>query len=162
MTPQTQTVTWHPRAPFGNCWQYALASILDTPADELPDQIAVELRARQTPDDPHGSAAFDAAVRTYLARHHGCAVRSIPLGGVADLRARADRLERPYLLFGPTPRTAISDVSHVVVGKGAGVIWDPHPSRAGLVGVTRADVIVPGSWLGPGRCWCPRCGGVPR
>lgn len=142
---------WHPAAPFGNCWQYALASILDVPADDLPDQITAELHGRLE--------AYDAALRVYLGRHHGLAVRSIPLRSIAELHARAAELADPYLLFGPTVRTPISSVHHAVVGQGARVLFDPHPSRAGLAGVVRADVLVSGSRAIPGRCACPTCGG---
>ncbi len=44
-----------------------------------------------------------------------------------------------YLAYGPSPR----GVSHACVYRAGNLVWDPHPSRAGLVEVKSITVLVP-------------------
>ena len=68
-----------------------------------------------------------------------------------------------HLMYGPTIRTRRSGINHVVVAHRGVAVWDPHPSRAGLIAVESWGVIAPRpSTMGDPRlpCICPECGGA--
>jgi hypothetical protein len=153
---QTQTNTTP-----GNCWQTAMACLLGLPAAALPDQVAIEERK----DSYHN------ALMAYLDKHHGLTFFTL-----YDWQIPAVRLPDPglHIVIGPTVRTPDNGVKHAVVGQHGRVLWDPHPSRAGLTGTSSWEVLVPVSgaakdvrdrakatergWL---PCPCPACAVTP-
>lgn len=131
----------------GNCWQTAVACLLDVAIDDLPSQVEIEARG----------GSYNNALQDYLGKHHGLAlvVLRLPVEAYAQLRVVGY-----HLMIGATERTATNGVHHVVVGRDGEMVWDPHPSRAGLIGKAEWELIVPrpeewSSKLSP--CQCPRC-----
>lgn len=126
----TQTIlAWpylHEQGVYGNCLQYAIASLLGVNPDAVPHfaqftwwEPAFTLWCRGHDLDP-----------TWIRRPE-----DIPASG-------------PTLLMGKSPR----GWAHVCVGDGPTVIWDPHPSRDGLTEVTEAAIV--GKWTHTDRtCW---------
>lgn len=103
------------RGVYGNCLQAAVASVLAVPLDAVPHFSAflwwtgaLELWAR----------GFRKGGST-----SGLVARTAPVGSPDDIP-----LFR-HVLSGMSPR----GVQHSVVAEEGQVIWDPHPSRAGLV-----------------------------
>lgn len=128
----TQTILYdrdRPEVP-GNCVQAAVASLLDMPLDAVPHFATFDL--------------WLSAMRLW-ARGHELAMHHEPTSVIPD---------RSCLVSGKSPR----GVTHAVVADAGKVVWDPHPSRAGLLTVTRAF------WFEPltssdgtcGTCWA--CG----
>lgn len=98
---------------LGNCFQAAIASVLNMPLEAVPHfsqftwwPAALELWAR----------GLSAQGLTYKEKYE-------------DGIEIPDRL---CLVYGRSER----DVDHAVVGHGGQIVWDPHPSRAGLVTIT--------------------------
>jgi hypothetical protein len=91
---------------MGNCMQAAIASLLDLPLDEVP-------HFAQYDNADYGWLWYDAFVG--WAYQRGLAVEFVD--------------ESPG--DGMSPR----GVRHLCVGRGETVVWDPHPSRDGLVSV---------------------------
>lgn len=115
----TQTVLYTPESAAlgvqGNCLQAAVASLLKMPLDAVP----------------HFSAFLwwiGAAELWARGLHPALTFRSAKVEGVDDIP-----LFR-HILCGPSPR----GVSHSVIAEEGRVVWDPHPTRAGLTGVTDA------------------------
>lgn len=109
----TQTILYSPEAEargvYGNCLQAAMASALDLDLDAVPHFAAF--------------AAWSQAVTLWLA------------GRGLDWQ-RADGIPPGRsIVIGATNR---GTWSHAVVGDSGHVAWDPHPSRAGLTGVSHA------------------------
>jgi hypothetical protein len=119
----TQTVFASPElnevGVYGNCIQAAVASLLGRPLDAVPHFGAF--------DD------WEAALRLW-ARGEDLLVQRVD----PDTVVGPDEERR--LLFGTSPR----GYGHVVVGSAeAGVLWDPHPSRDGLIEVTGVIRLIP-------------------
>lgn len=123
--------------PHGNCWQTAVACLLGVPAEELPDQHAIETEATYA-DRPNyaGHHSYSNALNAYLTKHHGLGYLQEPAWRIGSFALREPGF---HLLIGPTVRTKTDGdgprILHCVVGKHGGQTWDPHPSRAGLTRV---------------------------
>lgn len=143
----------------GNCWQTAVACILDLDPAELPDQVAIEAAKK----------SYSNALNAFLERHHG-----LMYSEVYDYQIGALAVRDPgwHMLVGPTVRTASNGGrNHVVVARHGVMVWDPHPSRAGLIEVERWGILasLPARILqfrderrAQGdtemTCACPKCG----
>ncbi len=123
MIPTTQ-VKFGPIA--GDCYRATLASIFEEPLSNFPSELGW---ARV-----HGSGAFNA----WLAKK-GFAMQtySWPDGVPAQWPGPKGAW---HLLGGQSPREGL----HATVGLDGNLIFDPHPSRAGLIGTMRdADIFIP-------------------
>lgn len=153
----------------GNCWQTALACILDLDADKLPPQVEIEADIAQKVLDGWGS--FRNVLNAYLTKHHNLTYFDLQpyQWGAVILR------RREHVMVGPTVRTAGHGMNHAIVGRDGYAIWDPHPSRAGLTKVEAWGVLGPATDaqreshakhadstdLGERLVWgclCPACG----
>lgn len=144
---------------IGNCWQTCAASILDLPAEALPDQAAIEREGW----------SFGNALSCYLAKHHS--ILRVLLY-TWQLKAPIIFHDVYHIICGPSPRTATNGgVNHCVVGRAGRQVWDVHPSRAGLIDVDEMQFFVKveaselPEWTREARfagkdCMCPACGGV--
>lgn len=115
----------------GNCWQTAIACILDVAPDALPDQVTIEAVRK----------SYHNALNAYLGKHHGLVyapLADFEWGAIATLR-----LPGYHIVVGPTERTTTSGSHHVVVAQNGIPIWDPHPSRAGLTQIDTWGVLAP-------------------
>lgn len=102
-TEVTQTILDSPDGPLGNCLQAAVASFLELDLDEVPHFVLHKDWARH--------------LRLFAERRGydlDCASAISPRTGVA---------------VGPTVR----GTHHAVVVENEVMVWDPHPSRAGLL-----------------------------
>lgn len=100
-----------PDAVYGNCWQAAIASMLKLPLDAVPHF------GQFTWPDP--------ALELWL-RGRGLTYRHEMTSVIPD---------RLCLVNGHSPRGYL----HSTVGFGGEVVWDPHPSHAGLLDVTEVE-----------------------
>lgn len=131
MIPQTQTHS-------DNCWQTAVASVLQVPAALLPDQHLIEGYAKT--NTPHaGHYSYSNALNAYLAKHHGLAYLQDPAWKMLPFLLRGPGFGFHFLI-GPTVRTVVDGskprIHHVVVAEDGTQVWDPHPSQAGLTRIT--------------------------
>lgn len=121
---------------IGDCWRAGIASILGLSLDEVPHFV----RDYPTPADATSAVWFNETCR-WLTEHHG--VTALFYDNPAAIRAegRSEQSAFPLILLdGRSPR----DIAHVVVGDAitGEMLHDPHPSRAGLLTVTGAFVLV--------------------
>jgi hypothetical protein len=112
----TQTILFSPeneaRGVYGNCLQAAMASALNLELDAVPHFAAFE--------------SWCEAAELWL-RGRGLGWRGtygIPVGR--------------SIVIGPTER---GTGAHAVVGDDGEIVWDPHPSRAGLLSVKCSYVL---------------------
>ena len=142
VTPHTQTVTGE----RGNCWQTAIASVLEIDPRTMPDQSAFEY--------------YQEPLKNYLRDHHELAyVELWPPGLASVISVKAPGW---HFLCGPTERRTADGrtLAHVVVARYGEMVWDPHPSRAGLTVAERMGVLMPfpKEWRGSRPpCVCPAC-----
>lgn len=113
MIPHTQTIFYEgPDKPNrGNCWQTAIASVLDLQLEDVPHFIEI--------DDLHGVDWWDYSIDWAWFRGYE----------LVDPERHIYTNEY-YLASGPSPR---GNFWHVVVCKNGKMVHDPHPSQAGLV-----------------------------
>lgn len=112
--------------PNGNCWQTALACILEVDPETLPPQTEIErtLRAKIG-----RWGMYSNCLQGYLRKHHGLSYVTIsPYEFTAVRPVRAE-----HVMCGPTVRTAATGTHHAVVAVNGYAVWDPHPSRDGLI-----------------------------
>jgi hypothetical protein len=110
----------------GNCWAACIASILEIPLSELPDEADY-----WTPGQPQSKSyiPYEKATFAWLLQR-GLILVEVKM---PDVYFRGDEWEPYCILAGPSPRNPL--VSHAVVGRGAKIVHDPHPSRDGLLTV---------------------------
>jgi hypothetical protein len=167
------TLTQTNLAPYGNCWQTAVACILELPAEELPDQSSIERYGEDERKRLGGNwppvlswLLYQNVLNRYLMLHHSLIYGEIAHWLTPALQVRA--FGGLHLLEGPTVRTPESGIEHVIVGRRGEPVWDPHPSRACLTKIERWGIISP---VPPGYeqnpkmlrelpCLCPSCGGL--
>jgi len=149
---------------FGNCWQTAIACILELPAEKLPDQHVIEMaqKARvraQCSDDgtnsSHGPGApavpeyfagqfsYMSALNAYLGKHHGLVYCQDYAWRLAPFQFRDPGW---HLALGPTSRNSLY---HCVVALRGETVWDTNPSRSGLSAIDQYGWLVPET--GPAR-----------
>ncbi len=129
MRPVTQrTVGW----PEGECVRASHATILDMDIDDVP------------PLDPATADMIgvdqDRLEREWLASIGlGLIEISVPPDQSIPDEVLGCMPEVPHFMSGISPRGH----GHRVVGVGGRVVWDPHPSRAGLTSVYSVGILVP-------------------
>jgi hypothetical protein len=106
--------------PCGNCMQAAVATVLGVGLDEVPHFLV---------DGP--SPGWWDRMNAWLLAHHGVAIITL---------VASDFVVPPvvHLMVGTTCRGS----KHVVVGFDGRMVWDPHPSDAGLVTVEHIELFV--------------------
>lgn len=140
----------------GNCWQTCIGHILGVDPAELPDQTLADC-----------NSSYLNRLNAYLERHHADLVYVEARRPVIDVVRPPEGL---HVLVGPTVRTALSGDNHVVVAQAGEMIFDPHPSDAGLLEVEAWGLLakLPLEWKehrvrrrANGEhvvcCVCPRC-----
>ena len=150
----------------GNCWQTAVACLLEIPPETLPDQSVCDLLDKMNPEESgllkRNAPFYQNELGAYLRKHHGLAYVSIQTFMLVNLTVREPGI---HLMSGKTVRTSQNHQNHIVVARHGKLLWDPHPSRAGLTEVIYWSFLLPypEEWarttMNPSECHCPNCGG---
>lgn len=112
----------------GNCWQACVATILDLPLGDVPDE-ATFWKPGMTPGQ---------SWRPYMNHVHrwlferGLVLVEVRTAGVCYAGPLELWQQTAVIMSGPSPRNP--QFQHAVVAHGSNIVHDPHPSRAGLVG----------------------------
>ena len=113
----------HSETVKGNCMSAVLATLFGGSCDDY-NHIYDDL----------GTGAFHRRVEVICLDHGYLALRIAP--------SLNDGVPRGvYLASGPSPR----GIRHVVIMENDAVLWDPHPSRAGLESVEYLTLLIP--WI---------------
>lgn len=127
-TPVTQRVEGYP---FGECVRATYAAILNIPIEVVPRFDPASL----SPGERQGDRE-----RRWLASIGIDLIEiSVPHDEELPQEALDDVPQIEHLISGVSPR----GFGHRCVGFGGSVLWDPHPSRAGLVTVYSVGFLVP-------------------
>jgi hypothetical protein len=146
----------------GNCWQTCIACMLDIDPAEMPPQVDYDKRE---PTEGGGfryvGPSYMGVLQAYLREHHGLAYVEMhhPAELLAQLSIREPGI---HMMTGRTVRSASNgNLRHVVVARHGQVLWDPHPSRAGLTHDIQWAFLIPfpEGWdkHHNADCVCPRC-----
>lgn len=110
-----QTILHNPEeGHYGDCWRTCIACLLDLKPDEVP-HFALQgknyFESTQSWLHERGMALYEYAYRDDFLMQgiKGCF----------------------HILSGPSPRDPVN-VRHSVIGLDGQVVWDPHPTQAGL------------------------------
>lgn len=104
----------------GNCWQAALASVLELPLEAVPHFVAI--------DENHGGPNWLHYTINWL-WYRGYQYQSM---------YRHLYTNEYYLVMGESPR---GNFHHVVVYKNGKMVHDPHPDGGGVLTQDHMDVI---------------------
>lgn len=129
ITPTTQRVTGYP---YGDCVRASYATILEVPIESVP-RFDPGLTHALGQDQGDRERAWLATLGFNLVE-----LSCDPYDTLSE-EILAGIPEVPHLMSGISPR----GFGHRVVGIGGQVVWDPHPSRAGLLTVYSVGLIVP-------------------
>jgi len=158
MIPYTQT-----NLDPGNCWQTAIASILEVPVETLPDQSVCDIWEKPNPNDyttwKRLDPCYNGELRSYLYTHHKLAYLVLSPYIQTVLQVKPPGI---HLMSGETVRTPYNRTNHIVIANNGEMVWDPHPSRAGLTKVVSWGMLMPypDDWeVARMQCHCPACGG---
>lgn len=124
LSPTTQRVEGYP---FGECVRASYATILDLPLASVPRFDPGSLRPGENQTERE---------REWL---HMIGLDLIEISADEAAELPPEDLDRDHLVSGISPR----GLGHRCVGHGGRVVWDPHPSRAGLVQVLSFGILVP-------------------
>lgn len=121
MTPVDQEFLHRPEiGQYGDCQRAVIASLLDLPISEVPHFL------QQANGE---SVGFWEGLQDFC-RSRGFAYLTVPArSGAAFFGSDASVFHE---IAGPSPRG--NGITHAVVGRDGEVFFDPHPSRAGLLG----------------------------
>lgn len=124
MTPLHQTEFYNPEVEKarGNCWQTAIASVLDLPLDAVPHFVDV--------DERFGTENWFFYTYNWL-HARGWHIERI---------ATHIYTNEYYLVSGPSPR---GNFWHVVIYRNGKMVHDPHPDGTGILSEECFDVIRP-------------------
>ncbi len=104
----------------GDCQRAVIASLLELPISEVPHFL------QEAKGDPVG---FFEGLQSFC-RSRGLAYLTVPAKSGAAFFGADDGVY--HEISGPSPRG--NGITHAVVGRDGQVVFDPHPSRAGLLG----------------------------
>ena len=129
MIPQSQRVVGFP---FGECVRASYATILGVPYELVPkfDPGTAKQLGREQADMEREWLASIGLDLVEISTHHDYSLPQDVLDAVPEV---------PHLMSGLSPR----GFGHRCVGIGGRLVFDPHPSRAGLVSVYSIGILVP-------------------
>ena len=118
----------------GDCWRCCIAAVIGLPADQVPHFLK-ESRAKGSSMDPETQLWLNArglilvhSKEFHFPRWYG---NNIPLP--------------PVIACGPTERSRGMAKHHAVVMIADKMVYDPHPSDAGLTAVTDCYMVISAS-----------------
>ncbi len=121
MTPVDQEFVSDPSiGQYGDCQRAVVASLLDLPIAEVPHFLQL---AKGDPSDFWERIQEFVGARGFIYVTLHTSIRPIAFGSDVDVY---------HGISGPSPRG--NGLYHAVVGKNGSIEFDPHASRAGLVG----------------------------
>lgn len=115
----------------GNCWQYAIAAVLQLPPSEVPDFLGEALESESD---------MDGITQKWLNE------RGFVLANTSSriwFPHSEDMPKIPWLACGPSPRSKALHQHHVVVMIGNEMVYDPHPDGTGLTAIMDNYIIFP-------------------
>lgn len=116
----------------GDCWACCIAAVLDIPRAEVPHFLAESSDGR----------SMDADTQRFL-NQRGLVMVLVQSEIWIPRWANDDAPPLPVIAAGPTPRSKRMGQHHAVVMVNDQVVYDPHPSDAGLTAITDRYLILP-------------------
>jgi len=127
MRPVDQLVPHDPEnGRWGDCMRACVASLLELPAEDVPHFM----------DGGPSQSEFVRRLHGFLVPR-GLWVMTHDHFWLAHLLEQSHVPEVYHIISGPSPR--FPDCFHAVIGRNGEVVFDPHPSRAGLDPATRGQ-----------------------
>lgn len=119
----------------GDCWRCCIAAVIGLPADAVPHFLQDDIDSRERDDWKD----CDDRTQAWLNERGFVLVRVNGRNLHFDY-LKTDRV--PVIKCGPTPRSQRMHQHHAVVYLGNEMVYDPHPSNAGLTAVCDQYLII--------------------
>lgn len=123
---------------IGDCWRCCIAAVLGLPAENVPHFLLGE-------DGKHNNNC-DADTQKWLNERGLLMFYASAVGGRTAIwfpRWSESKFPLPPIIScGPTDRSQGMGKHHAVVMVGNEVVYDPHPSEAGLTAITEQYLIL--------------------
>lgn len=117
---------------LGDCWRCCVAAILRLPRNRVPHFLKQSKRSHK-----HNMKTL---TQEWLNQRGWMLIECSPS---FPRRWTEDRIMVPRIACGPTPRSKQMGEHHAVVMIEDQVVFDPHPSKAGLTAITDQFLVVP-------------------
>ena len=129
-----------PGSTSGDCWRCCVAALVNRPASEVPHFVA-----QAKAEDRHAVSLTNA----WLTKNGYWFIDLVEYSSVSAPRHSGDEIAPiPYMAVGVTVRSKNDRQTHVVVMILDKVVYDPHPSEAGLLAITQRYLVAPiPEWL---------------
>lgn len=114
---------------IGDCWRCCIAAILQVDPAAVPH--FVEIHSHRA---PHATAKW--------LRDHGYWLVEVQNAKSPEWDC-PDEQGIPVIACGPSPRSTNMTQHHAVVMLNGSMVYDPHPSKAGLTAIVREYLVVP-------------------
>lgn len=116
----------------GDCWRCCIAAILRLPASDVPHFLEEAKKSNH---------CMDCLSQRWLNQKGYCLVETKK---IQFPRYYADGFDGlPVISCGPTERSRGMGKYHAVVTIAGKIVYDPHPSNAGLTAITDEYLVVP-------------------
>lgn len=126
------------RGQIGDCWRCCISAITKIPAVEIPHFVKDSVEG-----EDHG-CSVNATTQKWL---NSKGFMLISARQFNFPRFHSDNISFAVIACGPSVRSKAKGQHHAVVMENAGysdnVLYDPHPSEAGLLAVTEQYMVVP-------------------
>ena len=129
-------------APYGNCVEAVLATLLDIRIEAVPDlREGAKLHGLAKDEIDQVMMLRKSALRRWLAEKHDVLWIEGPAvnGGPKLPPLEWNALPLVWIAAGPSPR----GLRHVVICVDEQLAWDPHPDRSGLLDVESWGMLIP-------------------
>lgn len=118
----------------GDCWRCCIAAILQLPAAQVPHFLL--------DDSGNGGCSVDTKTQTWL-NERGYVLLLSRAFGIPRMHGGNPLADYPRIVCGPSPRSKRMGAHHACVAIGQTIVYDPHPSGAGLTAITDEYMVVP-------------------
>lgn len=125
----------------GDCMRCCIAAVLNLPASEVPHFVQISTDTKQS---------FNGLAQEWLGQR-GFTLAQLECGSLFNggspffVFSSQNYKPRPVPMIcgGPTMRSKDATQTHAVVMENGQMVYDPHPSEAGLLAVTTRYLIIP-------------------
>ena len=115
---------------IGDCWRCCVAAVLQVPAETVPHFV-------------RDGRSADADTQRWLNQRGFVLIEVGKVGFSLHGWGRDDVIRLPVIECGPTVRSKKRGAHHAVVAISGELVYDPHPSGAGLLCATEQWLIIP-------------------
>lgn len=116
---------------IGDCWRCCIAALLNLPRDQVPHFYKETL-----------VQSAETQAQAWLNERGYVLISGGPFYFMSLYECKIDPIQ-PFIASGPTIRSKKMREHHAVIMLGEKMVYDPHPSEAGILAIVERELILP-------------------